>query len=143
MHAWRRFLLRLFGARVASRARIYASVRIWWPGNLELGERAWLGPRVDCYNQGRIRIGARVTVSQGAHLCASTHDYDDSAFPLVLRPILIADDAWIAADAFVGPGVTIGEGAVLGARGCALRDLDSWTVYSGNPAAAVGTRAFR
>jgi hypothetical protein len=51
--------------------------------------------------------------------------------------------SWVAAEAFVGPGVTIGEGAVLGARGCAFRDLEPWTVYAGNPARRLKLRKIR
>ena len=36
-----------------------------------------------------------------------------------------------------------GEGAVLGARGVAMRSLDPWTVYTGNPAVVLRKRAFR
>src|SRR5262245_4593450 len=38
LHAWRRFLLRCFGAKIANTAHIYASVRVWYPPNLEMGE---------------------------------------------------------------------------------------------------------
>ena len=60
--------------------------------------------------------------------------------PLLRSPIVISDYAWIAADAFVGPNVTVGEGALLGARACAMKNLDPWTIYAGNPAAAVRPR---
>lgn len=138
--AWRRLLLRLFGARIGKRVRIYGSAKIWLPSNLELGDGVMLGRSVNCYNQGKITIGAETTVSWNATLCSSTHEFEDPTFPLVTRPISIGSHAWIAAEAFVGPGVKVGEGAVLGARGVAMQDLDSWTIYSGNPAVARKSR---
>lgn len=141
--AWRRFVLRLFGARIGKRTRIYGSVRIWLPANLEMGEGAVLGRGVHCYNQGRITIGPETTVSWDTTLCASTHDFEDPLFPLVTRPIEIGSHAWIGAEAFVGPGVRIGDGAVLGARGVAMQDLESWKVYTGNPAVMFKARKHR
>lgn len=139
-HRWRRLLLVSFGARMAPSARVYPSVRIWRPAALEMGPHACLGPRVDCYSIAKIALGAYATVSQDAVLCAGSHDIADPDFPLVARPIVIGDHAWIAAGAFVGPGVTIGAGAVLGARAVAFRDLAPWTVHVGNPAAFLRTR---
>lgn len=136
-------ILRLFGARIGRGAMVYGSARIWLPSNLELGEGTTLGPGVECYCMAPIRIGARSIVSQRAHLCAGTHDHRDPQFQLYARPITIGPQAWIAAEAFVGPGVEVGEGAVLGARGCAFQSLDPWTIYSGNPAAALGPRELR
>lgn len=142
-HGWRCFLVRLFGGQVGYKARIYGSVRIWSPANLVLGDHAGIGPAAKIYSMGQIMIDDYVVVSQGAHLCAGTHDVSDAYFQLQARPIRIGARAWIAAEAFVGPGVTVGEGAVLGARGCAMRDLDPWTIYSGNPAQAIRPRYLR
>ena len=139
----RRLLLQLFGAEVDATAMVRGSARIWWPGNLRIGARASLGPGTICYNVAPIMIEDFAIVSQRAHLCTGTHDVDDPGFPLRSRPIRIGRQAWIAAEAFVGPGVSVGEGAVLGARGVAVRDLDRWTVYAGNPARAVRSRAGR
>ena len=143
LHGWRRLVLRLFGARIGDGSRIYASVHVWNPRNLAVGHGVVIGPRVRCYNQGRITIGDDVVISQDASLCASTHDVQDPAFPLLLRPITIEWEAWIAAEAFVGPGVSVGEGAVLGARGVAMRALEPWTFHSGNPARALKPRIRR
>jgi len=143
LHPWRRLLLRLFGAKVASTSAIYGSARIWNPGKFEIGARACVGPRAIVYSMSRIRLGDYALVSQGAHLCAGTHDVEDRNFQLRARPIEIGARAWIAAEAFVGPGVTVGEGAVLGARGCAFRDLDPWTIYVGNPARPIKPRNLR
>lgn len=140
LHRWRIILLRIFGAKVHSSCRVYSSAKIWYPPNLEMREQAILGPHVQCYNQGKIRIDERAVVSQGAFLCTGTHDIRDPSFQLVVRPIHIGENAWIAADAFVGPGVTCGEGAVLSARGAAFNDLDAGAVYRGNPAVKIKMR---
>ena len=138
--AWRRLLLNAWGAKLARGANVYGSARVWYPPNLEMEAYACLGPRVICYCMAPIRLRAHALVSQGGHLCAGTHRIDDAAFQLVSRPIDIGANAWIAAEAFVGPGVTVGEGAVLGARAVAMRSLEPWAVYSGNPAVRLKSR---
>jgi len=138
--AWRRALLRAFGARIGRGARIYGSARIWHPANLAMAEGALIGRGVNVYNQGPVEIGRNAVISWGATLCASTHDVENPAFPLVIRSVRIGADAWVAAEAFVGPGVTVGEGAVLGARGVAMKDLDAWSYYGGNPAVHLKPR---
>lgn len=143
MRGWRRFLLRLFGARIAPSAGVYGTAHIWYPPNLEVGPHAFIGPGAKIYCMANIHIGSYALVSQGAHLCSGTHDISDPNFQLITRPIVLGEKAWIAAEAFVGPGVTVGEGAVLGARGVAMRDLEPWTVYRGNPAQPVKMRKLR
>ena len=143
LHAWRRLILRAFGARVGKGARVHASVSVWLPANLDLGENVLIGPGARIYNQGAIAIGARTVVSQRAHLCASTHDIHDPHFQLVLRPITIGGGCWVAAEAFVGPGVQMGDGAVLGARAALFDNAEAGGVYSGNPAIFRKPRGLR
>lgn len=139
-HAWRRWLLTLFGARIGRGARVYSSARIWAPWNLTMGDYSVLGDFVDCYDVDQIEIGAHSVISQYAFLCTATHDIDQPHFPLVTRPIHIAPRAWVAADAFVAPGVTVGEGAVVGARASVFRDVEAGAVVGGNPARVLRYR---
>ncbi|MSR44628.1 MAG: hypothetical protein EXS15_04625 [Phycisphaerales bacterium] len=139
-YGFRRHLLRAFGAHIADSARIRRSVRIEIPWNLTIGNDSSIGDRAIVYCLGPVAIGDRVTISQGAHLCAGTHDYRDPAMPLRRSTIVIGDDAWIAADAFIGPDVRVGAGAIAGARAVALEDLEPWTIYLGNPAVALKQR---
>lgn len=143
LHAWRRLVLRAFGANIAKGARVHASVSIWLPANLTLGENVLVGPGARLYNQGHITIGARTVVSQRAHICASTHDVNDPEFQLQLRPVTIGEQCWVAAEAFVGPGVTMGDRSVLAARGALFGAAEADTIYSGNPAVALKRRALR
>lgn len=131
---WRRFLAGAFGARLAPTARIYPGVRIWYPPNLVMGEHACMADEVNCYCMAPIRLDDFALVSQGAFLCAGSHNIDVAGFPLVTASIHIGRSAWVAAQAFVGPGVAMGEGSVLGARGVAFRSLEPGGVYAGNPA---------
>jgi putative colanic acid biosynthesis acetyltransferase WcaF len=133
LHAWRRLLLRLFGAAVATGAHPYPRARIWAPWNLSMAAHSCLANDVDCYCVAPIALGAHATVSQYSFLCSASHDYRDPAMPLVAAPIVIGPDAWIAADVFVGPGVSIGAGAVIGARSTVLADVEAWSVVGGSP----------
>jgi putative colanic acid biosynthesis acetyltransferase WcaF len=139
-HAWRRLLLRLFGAKIAPGARIYPSVRIWAPWSLTMEAGACLGYNVNCYNCGPVILRAGALVSQDTTLCTGTHDYRSVSFPLITRPIVIGTGAWVCAEAFIAPGVAIGDGAVVGARSFVFRDIAPWTIVSGNPATVVGRR---
>ena len=143
LHRWRRLVLLAFGARIGRGTRVHASVAIWLPRNLELGEQVLIGPGARLYNQGVIRIGAWSVISQRAHLCASTHQVDDPNFQLECRPIAVGERCWVAAEAFVGPGVTMGDGAVLAARGALFEDATADGIYRGNPATLVRQRTRR
>jgi putative colanic acid biosynthesis acetyltransferase WcaF len=140
LHRWRNLLLRLFGAALHPRARVYPRARIWAPWNLVMEDGATIADDVEVYSAATIRLGPYALVSQHSHLCAATHDCDDARFPLVARPITIGARAWVAADVFIGPGVTIGEGAVIGARSSVFRDVPPWMVATGTPARPVRPR---
>lgn len=139
-YAWRRFLLTRFGASLGQNVRIRRTVRIECPWNLTAGENCSIGDHAILYCLGPVTLGDRVSISQQAHICAGSHDHTRPDLPLTRPPITIHSDAWIAADAFVGPGVTVGHGVVLGARGCAFKDLPPWTVWGGNPAKQLAQR---
>jgi putative colanic acid biosynthesis acetyltransferase WcaF len=142
LHGFRARLLRLFGARIPEPGRvvIFPTARILFPWKLELAPRSMLGPRVNVYNLDRITLARGANVSQHTHLCAGTHDYSRWSMPLVTAPIVIGENAWVAADVFVGPGVTIGEQCVVGARSVVVADLPPRTVCVGHPCRPIKDR---
>ena len=139
-YMWRRFLLRLFGAKIGRDVRVRPSARIEIPWNVEIGDGSVVGDDAKLYSLGKIRIGERTVVSQYAHLCAGTHDYHDRTFPLLRPPITIGNNVWVAADAFVAPNVTIGDHAVIGARSSVFKDIPANVVAAGNPARPLKRR---
>jgi putative colanic acid biosynthesis acetyltransferase WcaF len=133
-------LLRGFGAKLGPDCHFYPASRVWSPWNLVCADHVAAGNGVEIYNPSPMQFGSHVILSQDCYLCGATHDYNDPAFPLIAYAMTIEPYAWICARASVAPGVRVGEGAVLGLGSVATRDLDPWTVYSGNPAQPIRQR---
>ena len=135
LHGFRAWLLRLFGADIPSPTQvvIFPTVRVMFPWKLQLAPRSMVGPFVNLYNLGPIRLGFGANISQHCHLCAGTHDFSRWDMPLVTASITIGANAWLGADVFVGPGVTVGELCVVGARSVVVKDLPPRKICAGSP----------
>jgi len=130
---WRRFLLRLFGAKIGKGTHPYPSAKIWAPWNLQVGKTVGIADGANIYNVAPVFLGDYATISQDAFLCTASHDYTKWRFPLITKPITVSKHAWIAARAVVSPGVVIGEGCVIGAGSVVTKDMPAWSVCGGNP----------
>lgn len=140
-HAWRNLLLRLFGAKLGRYVHIYPTVKIWAPWNLIVGNFVGIGDDATIYCMDQIRIGNHAVISQGAHLCAGSHDFNTPNFQLTTSPISIGSRVWLCAESFVGPGVSIADGSVIGARAVVAKSINEpWRVWVGVPARQVGVR---
>jgi putative colanic acid biosynthesis acetyltransferase WcaF len=143
LHAWRSFLLRLFGGKIGKGCHIYPKAIIWAPWNLECRDQAGIADNVTVYNQAKIYIGEKADISQGTSLITGSHDYTKENFPLFAKPIRINDNVWICAECFIHPGVTIGEGAVIGARSVVTHDMPAWMVCAGVPCKPIKKRRIK
>ncbi|GLI06379.1 colanic acid biosynthesis acetyltransferase WcaF [Paenibacillus tyrfis] len=140
MYGWRRFLLRLFGAKIGQGVQVRATAKFTYPWKVTIGDYSWIGDNVEFYSLDRIEVGEHCVVSQHCYLCTGSHDMTDEAFGLVVRPIVIRDGAWIASDVFVYPGVTVGVMGVVAARSTVIKDVPANQVFAGTPAKFVKER---
>lgn len=136
----KKLILKTFGTRIASGVVIKQKVNIKFPWLLEIGENAWIGENVWIDNLAAVSIGANSCLSQGAMLLTGNHDFSVTSFDLKLGEIIIEDGAWVCAKAIVGPGVTMGSHSVLGVASFTSKNLEKYTIYSGNPAKQVKIR---
>lgn len=140
LYGWRRWLLRLFGAKIGKNVLIRPTVRITYPWKLTVGDYAWVGDDAVLYTLGEIEIGARTVISQKTYLCTGAHDYRQVTFDIFAKPIRIGDQAWLAADVFVAAGVEVGTGTVVGARSSVFTSLPDGVIAMGSPAKVIRTR---
>ena len=139
-YGFRRWLLRRFGAHIGKGVIVRPSATLTYPWRIRIGDHSWIGDDVVIYSFAEITIGNDVVISQKSYLCAGTHDYRSQDFSIRALPIVIEDQAWVAADVFVAPGVTVGKGAVVGSRSSVFTNLPSMMVCVGSPARPVRPR---
>jgi len=140
MYAWRRFLLRAFGAKIGKKVIIRPTVRTQFPWKVSIGDHSWIGDDVVLYSLGEIEIGAHVVISQKSYICTGTHNSTAEKFDIYAHKVIIEDQCWIATDVYVAPGITIGRGTLVGARSSVFKDLPSGKICLGSPAQVVKDR---
>jgi putative colanic acid biosynthesis acetyltransferase WcaF len=140
MYSWRNFLLRLFGAKIGKSVIVRPTVRVTYPWKLTIGDYAWIGDHAELYTLGDITIGKNAVISQKCYLCTGSHDFQSEAFDIFQKPIVIEDEAWVAADVYIAPGTTIGKGAVIGARSSVFSDMPSGMICIGSPSKPIKPR---
>ena len=137
---WRVALLRAFGAQIGSGCRLKPGLRVKFPWRLVVGHHCWLAEDAWIDNLAPVTLGDRVCLSQGAYLCTGNHDFRSPGFELLLGPITIGDDAWIAARAVLAPNAQIGPGAVVALGAVVSGSVPPGAIVRGNPAVVVGQR---
>jgi putative colanic acid biosynthesis acetyltransferase WcaF len=136
-------LLRLFGAKIGKNVVMKPKVNIKYPWKLTIGNNCWIGENVWIDNLANVIIEDNVCVSQGAFLICGNHNYKLSNFDLMIAPITLKEGSWIGAKAIVGPGVTVNSHAVLALGSITSTDLDSFSIYRGNPAVKIKERIIK
>jgi len=93
MYRWRRWLLRLFGARLGRGVLIRPTARVTYPWKVSIGDWSWIGDDVVLYSLGEIEIGSNAVISQRAYICTASHDYTKPGFDIYSKKIVIGNDA--------------------------------------------------
>jgi putative colanic acid biosynthesis acetyltransferase WcaF len=126
-------VLRAFGARIGERVVIRPGVQIKYPWHLVVGDDTWLGEHCWIDNLTTVRIGRNACISQGAYLCTGNHDWSDTAFGLMISPIMLNDSSWAGAKSILLPGSVLGIGSVAAAGSVISGVVPDWEIYAGNP----------
>lgn len=104
--------------------------------NLSIDDFSTLG-RVEIALHDKVTIGKYVCINDGVILLSASHDVSDSLWRHKKAPISIGDYAWIATNAIILPGVSIGKGAVVGAGAVVSKNVNDYSIVTGNPAREI------
>ena len=133
-------LLRIFGAKIGKGVVFKPGVNVKYPWKLILGDYVWIGEDVWIDNHDDVIIGSNVCLSQGVMLLCGNHNFKKSTFDLMIGKIEIKDGVWIGAKSIVTQNVICESHSVLSVNSVASSNLESYTIYRGNPAIKVDDR---
>lgn len=134
-------ILRIFGASIGKHVRIKPGIRVKYPWKLSVGDNSWIAACL-IENLDNVIIGKHVCISQQAMLLTGNHNYQSVSFDLITSPIILHDGSWIGAKAVVCPGVIVASHAILSVGSVATKNMDTYTIYQGNPAIKIRKRTF-
>lgn len=91
---------------------------------------------------GPVYIGNDIMFAQNVVLSGLNHNYEDISQPIHLQdvstaPIVVEDEAWIAANSVIVAGVKVGKHSVVAAGSVVTRDVPPYAIVAGNPAIVI------
>ena len=140
--SWKVFILKIFGSKIGKGVVIKQNVHIKYPWFLTIGNYTWLGENVWIDNLCMVSIGSNCCISQGALLLTGNHNYKKNTFDLITGEIKLEDGVFIGAKSIVCPGVIAKSHSILTAGSVATKNLESYSLYQGNPAVFIRSRDF-
>ncbi|SBW09782.1 putative acyl transferase [uncultured Alphaproteobacteria bacterium] len=134
-------LSRRFGCEISPKTRLTGP-----DASLQIGPGTCINAYCNLrFRQGHLTMGRHVLLAQSVTILTSTHRIADRDIPIMhqgsdIADVVIEDDVWIGVNAVIMPGVRIGKGAVIGANSVVTRDVGSYEIWAGIPAAKIRDR---
>lgn len=110
-------------------------------GDVQVGERTWIGPFTVLDGSGGLSIGRNCSISAGVQiyshdsirwaLSGGTAEYERA-------PVVIGDDCYIGPMTVVTRGVTIGRRCLIGANSIVNKDIPDGSIAFGSTCRIVG-----
>lgn len=116
---------------------------ILWPTHLTIGRDCQINPGTAIY--GKVKLGNSVMIAPNCMLAGGSHNFTNLSVHMRFQGsneegIIIQDDVWIGANSVILDGVTIGKGTIVGAGSVVTKDLNSNSIYCGNPLRLIRIR---
>ena len=139
--AFKRFLYKLAGAKIAKGVRICSSATILGNGDLSIGENTWIGSQVLIVTTSKVVIGANVDIAPRVYIGTGSHVIDPvgshTAGEGFSASVVICDGVWLCASTTILPGVTVGNKALVAAGSTVTKDINPYEVVGGCPAKCI------
>ncbi len=118
-----------------------------YPQNISIGDFSKILDYAFLDGVGGITVGECTIIGPQVTILTSNHNYDERRTKLlpfdnllIKKAVVIGCYGWIGRGVTILPGVTIGKACVIGAGSVVTKDVKSYTVVGGNPAACLRQR---
>ncbi len=116
---FKRFMLRLAGAKIGHDVKISSSLKVYGAGELIIGEGTWIGYQVTIVTSSRVEIGSNVDIAPRVYIGTGSHVIDVNANRVaaagISMDVNIGNGCWLCTCALILPGITISEKCVVAA----------------------------
>jgi len=109
---------------------------------ISFGDRVYININCTLIDGGRIEIGDDTLVGPNVQILTVNHPLLPSERlnkTNLAKDVSIGKNVWIGAGVIILPGVKIGDDTVVGAGSVVSKNLDSNSLYVGNPAVKIRT----
>ena len=136
---FKRWMLRLCGAKIGKNVRICSSAKFLGAGDLEIGDNTWIGHQCLISSSSRIIIGANCDFAPRVYIGTGTHEITVNCNLIanveISRDIKIGNGCWLCVNATILPGVIIGDKCVVAAGAVITKSFGSDALFlAGVPA---------
>lgn len=115
--------------------------------NIILGDNVYVGEGTKIYAQGNVTIKSGTIIADTVDIRTANHYYNGVELNMLpfdekvlISPVTIEENVWVASHVLILPGVTIGEGAVIAAGAVVTKDVPPYSIVGGNPAKVIKYR---
>lgn len=142
----RRVIYRPFFKKLGKNVRIFDSVVIKYPNDIELGDHTTINQFCYVVGKGSLKIGCNVMIGAGTKIATSSHNYEDTATPMSEQgistaPISIGNDVWFGFNSVVLGGSTVGDSCIVAANAVVNSvSFDAYSIIGGVPAKLIRKR---
>ncbi len=136
----RRSILVEMGVDLADNCLINPPLEINYGCHLSIGHKSFINSGAIILDNGQVTIGDRVMLGPRVQIYTAAHALDVErriAGEETAKPITIEDNVWIGGGSILLPGVRIGHDAVVGAGSVVTKDVAAGDRVAGNPARSI------
>lgn len=136
---FKRFMLKLAGAKIGRNVKISSSLKVYGAGTLEVGDNTWIGYQTLIVASSSVVIGANCDIAPRVYIGTGTHLVDVNSDHIAAKDIsmdvCIGNGCWLCTNSVILPGVKIGKKSVVAAGAVVTKTFnDNNILIAGVPA---------